>query len=139
MRTLKTKEAIQAEIDRNTDPAVRRLLADHLHYVSEYDDAETTEYLTVIAVEPGDSLQTLDLALDHQLLVNLYSCKRYGEDGFAPCFETLEEHGSFYEMLFIQSDDGFGLSVIVPKRPEIDAELLSLCSRYASPAGGGAS
>lgn len=139
MRTLKNKEAIQAEIDHHEDPAVARLLADHLQYVSEYDDAETTEYLAVIAVEPGDTLQGLDLALDHQLLANLYSGKRYGENGFAPCFETLEEHESFYEMLFIQSDDGFGLSVIVPKRPDIDAELLSLCFRYASPAGGGAS
>lgn len=137
MRTLKSREAIQAEIQEAPDPAVGRLLADHLRYVNEYDDAETTDYLTVIVVESEDNLQALDLALDHELLTNLYSGKRYGDDGFAPCFETLEEHPSFYEMLFIQSDDGFGLSVIVPKRPDIDPELLSLCSRYASPAGGG--
>lgn len=137
MRILREKEAINAEIDTNPDPHVRSLLSDHLRYVSEYDDADTTDYLTVVAVEPGDTLQALDIALDSKLLVNLYSGKKFGEPGFAPCFETLDEYETFYEMFFILSDDGFGLAVLVPKQPDIDAEVLSLCARYASPAEGG--
>jgi len=68
------------------------------------------------------------------LLINHYSRRRLGDPGFVPCFEKLEEHATVYEMLFIQSDEGHALVLLIPKRSDMDPELLALCAQYASPA-----
>jgi hypothetical protein len=41
-----------------------------------------------------------------------------------------------YEMLFIQSDEGHALVILIPRASDIDAELLAMCAQYATPAGG---
>lgn len=46
----------------------------------------------------------------------------------------LQEHPTFYEMLFIQSDEGHVLVVFIPKSPDVDPELLTLCALHATPA-----
>jgi hypothetical protein len=69
-------------------------------------------------VEPHDSLVTLNVQLNGDLLSNRYSGRSQGDAGFVPCFETLEEHASFYEIFFISGDEG--TSVIVPQRADID-------------------
>ena len=66
-------------------------------------------------------------------LINHYSRRRLGDPGFMPCFETLEEHATVYEMLFIQSDEGHALVILVPKTSGIDADLLAMCAQYATP------
>jgi hypothetical protein len=39
-----------------------------------------------------------------------------------------------YEMLFIQSDEGHALVILIPKTAGIDPELLAMCAQYATPA-----
>jgi hypothetical protein len=51
-----------------------------------------------------------------------------------PSFEWLVEHQSFYEAVFILSDDGFGVDLLIPKVSGIYAELLAMCAKYAVPA-----
>jgi hypothetical protein len=48
-----------------------------------------------------------------------------------PCFEVLEDHGNFYEMLFILSDGDDGtVELFIPKQG-IDNELLAMCAQFA--------
>jgi hypothetical protein len=47
-----------------------------------------------------------------------------------PCFEVLEDHGNFYEMLFILSDDDDAIELFIPKKG-FDNELLTMCSQFA--------
>ena len=58
---------------------------------------------------------------------------RFGHPDFAPSFEALEEHSGCYEMVFILNDDGFGISIFIPKTGGIDADLLAMCAMYAEP------
>ena len=37
-------------------------------------------------------------------------------------------------MLFIQSDEGQALVILIPKRYDIDRELLEMCAQHAIPA-----
>lgn len=105
-----------------------QLLTRQIEFMSE-DESE--ESLTVVIVEPGDTLADVDAALNHQLLLNDYSGRRYVDAGFIPCFETLIEHPTFYEMFFVEGGGEVGISVVIPKSPDIDAELLALCVRHA--------
>ncbi|WP_296720961.1 hypothetical protein [Erythrobacter sp.] len=43
-----------------------------------------------------------------------------------PEFITCE--GGWYEAVFVLSDDGFGHVVFVPDQPDIDGDLLAICS-----------
>ena len=88
----------------------------------------------IIVVEPGDSVTALEQESSCPILRNLYSNIRFGEPGFRPCFEVLEEHASVYEMVFVPSDGDFGIVIFIPRQAGVDADLLAMCSEYAVPA-----
>jgi hypothetical protein len=134
MRFLRDTPSINTEIKENPDPAIATLLTRHLQFGAEFNPDDAADLLTVFIIEPRDSLQTIDAAMDGCFLTNHYSGRRLGDPGFVPCFETLEEYATVYEMLFIQSDEGHALVLLIPKTPAIDPELLALCADYATPA-----
>lgn len=44
----------------------------------------------------------------------------------------MEEHpGGLYEMVFVLSDSGFGIVVLVPNQAGVDTDLLRMCAEYA--------
>ena len=85
-------------------------------------------------MEPGDSLEEADAGLNHYLLVNDYSGRSYRDADLLPCFETLVEFSTFYEMFFVEGGGELGISVVIAKRADMDSELLALCARHATPA-----
>jgi hypothetical protein len=129
MRVLRDSTSINKEIHSCPDPLMAQLLASHLEFVSEYPSA--SDSITAFMVEPGDTLEAIDIAMDHRFLSNHYSGRRLGDPAFVPCFETLEDHGSFYEMFFIEGDDG--IAMLIPKRQSIDPRLLAICAAHATP------
>jgi len=133
MRILRDTESINIEIKENPDPAITNLLTRHLQFGAEFNPEDPADLLTVFIIEPGDTLQTIDAAMNGCFLTNHYSRRRLGDPGFVPCFETLEEYSTVYEMLFIQSDEGHALVILVPKAAGIDPELLAMCAQYATP------
>jgi hypothetical protein len=48
-----------------------------------------------------------------------------------PDFEYLKNHGSFCEVVFIFTDDGFAVLLIVLKEEGIDDRILELCNEFA--------
>lgn len=91
--------------------------------------------LQVIVVEPGDSVQALESESGCPILHNLCNDIRFGEPGFTPCFELLEEHVNFYELVFVPGDGDSGINIFIPKSggggAGIDAELLAMCAMYS--------
>ena len=134
MRVLSGTPSITNEIKENPDPAIAALLTRHLEFGAEFNPEDPADLLTVFVIEPGDRLTTIDDAMNGCFLINHYSRRRVGDPAFVPCFETLEEHATVYEMLFIQSDEGHALLILIPKASDIDAALLELCAQYATPA-----
>jgi len=110
------------------DPEVRGLIE---RRIEEYgDDAGLA---TFVVVEPGDPLGALDAQLGFPVLSNRLDGARYGDPGFAPSFEVAEDHGGFYEMVFVLADYGDGVLVLVPKQDGVEPRLLQLCAEYAAP------
>jgi hypothetical protein len=132
MQILRDEVAVNAAIESWPDQALCQLLIDRLTFYAEYEDLELSELFKLILIEPGDTLADLDAEFNGRLLVNHFSGRRFGDDGFRPCFETLEEHTTFYDMVFCEGDAGVCVEVIVPKTDGIDARLLSLCAQYAT-------
>lgn len=102
------------------DPGIRNLAAIRFTQILSGEPYDYNQHGYMIVVEEGDSISDLEVE----------TCCTISVD---PMFEALEEHDSCYEMLFILNDDGFAITLFIPKHG-IDTELLKLCSEYAVPA-----
>ena len=85
---------------------------------------------SVIIIEAGDSLSEIEQEIGFSILTNLFEDVRYPDPDFVPCFEVLEDHGTFYEMLFIFGDGDDAIEIFIPKH-SVDNELLAMCSQFA--------
>ena len=85
---------------------------------------------SVIIIEAGDSISDIEQEIGFSILTNLFDDVRYPDPDFVPCFEVLEDHGTFYEMLFIFGDGDDAIEIFIPKHG-VDNELLAMCSQYA--------
>lgn len=122
-----------ATVSEVLDPAVARLLAfrfDQLSVDVPYDPDMNGFF---VLVQPGDTVSALEAASGCWITQGVFSDARYGEEGFSPCFEFLEEHPFCFEMVFILNDGGYGVLFAIPKSG-IDDELLRFCREYAVPA-----
>ena len=87
-----------------------------------------------VIVQVGDTVAQIESECGFPILTNMVDGSRFGDAGFTPCFEVLEEHARCYEMVFILNDDGYGIDIFIPKVIGIDPELLAMCTQYAVPA-----
>ena len=93
-----------SSLSQVNDPAVRDLIR---RRIDEY--GSDANLATFVVVEPGDPLGALDAQLGFPILTNRFDGSRYGEPGFAPSFEVAEDHGRFFEMVFVLADYGDGV------------------------------
>ena len=134
MLSLTTGAAVRAAVaDPALDPQLRALLAARARQLE--DDAEELGDLAHFhAVEPGDGPKEAATALGFRPDVNLVDGSRQGEPDFSPSWEWVEDHGGWFELAFVLTDDGFGHVLLVPDRPDTDPRLLALCRDNLTPA-----
>jgi hypothetical protein len=132
MRVLRDPAAI-AQLEAGE---LHTLLAQRVASLSEFADYELHELVTFVVVQPGDSLEGLEEQLGFDALCNRFDGTRFGDPGFTPSWELLEQHAGYFAIVYVLSDDGFGIEVFVPKQPGVNPELLAMCATYATPAQG---
>jgi hypothetical protein len=129
-----------AETSSIADPDIRSLVEQRFIDLrqdndEDYDEDYDWEVMGYfVLVEPGDTVAAIEEQTEAWICSSPYSAVRYGEPGFTPCYELLEEHPCCYEMIFVPSDGDFGITLFIPKQPDVDAELLQFCQEYAVPA-----
>lgn len=105
-----------ANADVFTDPVLHHLITQV--FANVIDCPEILGF--VLVVEPGDTLAMLEVQLGFPILANRH--------------EFIEDHGDWFELVFVTGQDGYGYEVFVPKSGGIDPDLLTMCQRFASPA-----
>jgi hypothetical protein len=90
----------------------------------------------IVVIEAGDSLDDISSAIDFNILTNSFTGLRFGEPGYEPTFEVLEESPDCYELVFTHGDGDDGIVIFIPKVVGIDPELLAYCRMYATAAPG---
>ena len=131
MQVLRDRE----EAARLGDPQLRRLVLQRIDALTEEcPDYALDQLVRFVIVEPGDRSEALARQLGFHPLCNRWDGTPFGQPGFSPSWEIAEEHGAWYELVFVLGDDGFGLEVFVPRAPGVDPDLLALCAAYAVPA-----
>ena len=66
-------------------------------------------------LEPDDVISDVESQLGCPILTNLFDSLTYPDPDFVPSFEVLEDHGDFYEMVFILSDGDDAVLIFIPK------------------------
>ena len=85
---------------------------------------------SVIIVEARDGIPGIEKEIGFCIMTNLFDDVRFPDPDFVTCFEVLEDHGNFYEILFIFGDGDDAIEIFIPKHG-VDNDLLSMCSQFA--------
>ena len=118
---------------RIEDPDIRRLVQQRFAEVCNGEPYNPDVHGEMIVVELGDTLQSLERESGVPIASNPFDDIRFPDPDFVPVCEYLEEHSHCYEVMFLYSDDGAGVTLFVPKQGA-DAEILAFCARFAVPA-----
>lgn len=118
MNLIRTVEAMARALDSPLDPELKQLLRSHAERLAEYEDYALEELAEFLIVEAGDALPDVEQAYGTQLVM----------DGqFTFTVELITQHERWFDVVWIISDDGFGLVLLVQIDPGTDARLLAAC------------
>lgn len=133
MLSIEDSAAMQRALSGPIDPAIKTILLDRLELLAEFlGDWELADLAHFYIVEPGDSLDVIEMTLGFSPLVNFVDGARYPDPTFEPPWEHLVARGIWYDFVFALSDSGFGINLLVPDRDGIDSILLELCRTFAA-------
>jgi hypothetical protein len=128
MITLRTTTAVKSTLDLLADNKLRSLLTERLEQLTNaWEDIDLSDLTHFLIIQPGDTAADAERELGWSLLVNMVDGARFGQPAFTPSWEWIEDHGGWFEAVYIMSDDGFGISLFVQDHPDADPELLALC------------
>jgi hypothetical protein len=114
------------------DPVIRKLVQHRIDGLGG-EKFNTTELGYFLLIEPGDSLDTINTQVGFNILANRFTGIRYGQPGYTPSFEFIEEFSTCYELVIILDDSGYGIDIFISKGTGVDPDLLAMCQRYATP------
>lgn len=118
-------------IEAIQQPEIRSLATRRFQMLSQEEPFDSDVMGYFLVVEAGDAAAAVSEQVGFDVLTNRYTGARFYEPGFTRSFEVLEEHRTCYELVFVLSDDGFGVEVFVPKEGGIDPDLLAMCAMHA--------
>ncbi|QYE35129.1 hypothetical protein KZX46_20855 [Polymorphobacter sp. PAMC 29334] len=110
-------------LDRLVGPLLRRRAAQ----LTDGTVSQLCSFARFLIVEPGDSADAIDAELGFSVLQNLVDETGFGNPDFTPSWEWIEDHGGWFELVFILTDDGFAHVLFVEDREGVDADLLAAC------------
>ena len=113
---------------------IRQHMLEIINKITEGATYDPSIYGHFVLVEVGDSIVEIEAKTGCQIMHDLSNECQFDDSKIQPSFEWLVEHPSFYEAVFIISDDGFGVDLMIPKLLGIDDDLLAICVKYAVPA-----
>lgn len=120
MHYIRTAEAMARVLDTPLDPELRAILLDHRERLAAYEGFRFEELAEFLIVERGDPLADSE---------DTYGRRLVEHDMFVMPVELAFRHKAWIEVIFILSDDGFGLVLLVEIGSHTDPSLLSACER----------
>jgi hypothetical protein len=117
MHLIRSTKALEVFCNCSPDAGVVSVLSRYASALEEFgDDLQAT----IIVVEADDTLEGVEQAYGERLVI----------DGrFAFTVELITRHDLWFEVVWITSDDGSGLVLIVEIAANADAELMTACER----------
>jgi hypothetical protein len=97
----------------------------------EADGDDAFALAVFVVMQPNDVLSTVEQQLGFALTANHWTDTPYGSPDYTPDFELIEDHGGYYELVYLLGDDGSGVELYVEKHADLHPTLGALCAAYA--------
>jgi hypothetical protein len=117
---------------RVDDEAIRTLLTQRFIDLCQGEAYCPDDHGEFFLLQPGDTIEAVESAAGVWITAGFLPTARYGDPGFVPCFEVLEEHPCCFELVFILNDGGYGVVLLIPKVAGMDPELMRFCREFAT-------
>lgn len=121
------------------DPDIRMLVDLRFRQCFPEGDYDPKLHGFFVVAQPGDTVAALEKLSPFPLLQDPFSGAVYGEPEFSKMAEATEVHhghngSTFFSLLFVTSDDGYGVEFFIPAIPGINSTLLLMLAESAQPA-----
>ncbi len=123
----------RSEAEAMADPIIREFLTrriDEALLDGGTWDSET--YGQFLVAEIGDTPDSLEQAAGWPLFKGRNDDCRWGDPGYCPAWDWIADEGPLFELVVVLSDGGEFISAVIPNTPEIDRQLLAICTEYAT-------
>ena len=128
MQICRDTDSIYETIRSTQDAELHQLISARIERLREFGDLDLGQLVHFIVFEQGDTIKELDAALGFPITTNRFDGIRFGQPGFMPCWEAIEEHTLWFECVYVLSDDGAGIVVLVSKATA--CELIPMLQHY---------
>ncbi|QNE05995.1 hypothetical protein [Croceicoccus marinus] len=118
MHYIRTAEAMARVLNSQLEPQLYTILTEHKERLAAYYDFPFEGLAEFLIVERVDTLAETE---------NTYGRRLVENDTFVMPVELAFRHTNWIEVIFILSDDGFGLVLLVETGEGADPLLLSAC------------
>jgi len=124
MFSLTDRDAVTAALtDPALDPSLRALIGLRVWQVDTERHQPLGDVLQIVVVQPGDTSEAIHEAVGYPIT---------WEQADQPGFEWMNDHGSWFELAYVLTDD-FGMLVFVADHPDTNFVLrfncLACCNR----------
>ena len=120
-----------ADVAALDDAELRALIERRLDEREIGDAFDAELHGAFVVMVRGDGLAEVEAAVGIPLLVNPVTRVAYGDPAFSPIFEYAGRHARFYELVFVPGGGDEGVTLFVPRHPDVEPRLLALCAEYA--------
>ncbi|RYG88900.1 MAG: hypothetical protein EON59_02950 [Alphaproteobacteria bacterium] len=118
MLSLTDRDAVAAAISNRTlDPDLRALLGLRVWQLDTERSRPLGEMVQFVVVQPGDTPEVIHEAVGFPIT---------WEQADQPGFEWMQDHGSWFELAYVLTDD-FGMLVFVADHPDTNFTLRFIC------------
>ena len=122
MLSLTDRDSVTAALtDRKLDPALRALIGLRAWQIDDDRDRPLSDIVQFVVVQPGDTSEVIHEAVGFPIT---------WEQAEQPGFEWMEDHGSWFELAYVLTDD-FGMLVFVADDPGTNSVLRFNCLAVA--------
>lgn len=121
MIVIRTAEDLARALDSPLDLELHTVLQGHAERLAEWQDYPLEDLALFVVAQPGDTVEELELSAEGPLVTD-------AEFAFGP--EFICRHGNWIEAVFVFSDDGYGLVLLVPIAKDTDPDLLAACNKH---------
>jgi hypothetical protein len=122
MLSLTDRDAVTAALaDPKLDPQLRALIGLRVWQLDVERDRPLGDTLQIVVVQPGDTSEVIHEAVGFPIT---------WEQAEQPGFEWMEDHGAWFELAYVLTDD-FGMLVFVADDPGTNSVLRFNCLAVA--------
>ena len=114
------------------DPDLKTILLERLELLAEFSEYDLSELISVLIIEPGDSMEAIEEQLGISPLQNIVDDVRYPDPAFVPSWEFCITRKGYTDFTFALCDAGLAVCLLVPDREDIEPQLLELCRAFGT-------